>query len=82
MSEPAFHIVEFSPAYAEAWRTLNDAWLAEGGFAIEAKDRKVLDDPQGQILALGGRIFFIERAGEAVGCCALMAMDDGGFEVA
>lgn len=53
MSEPAFHIVEFSPAYAEAWRTLNEAWLAEGGFAIEAKDRKVLDDPLGQILALG-----------------------------
>ena len=82
MSEPVFRIVEFSPAYAEAWRTLNEAWLAEGGFAIEPKDRKVLDDPQGQILTQGGRIYFIERAGEAVGCCALMAMDDGGFEVA
>ena len=42
---------------------------------------EVLDDPQGQILTQGGRIYFIERAGEAVGCCALMAMDDGGFEV-
>lgn len=82
MSEHAFRIVEFSPALAEEWRALNEAWLAEGGFAIEAKDRKVLDDPQGQILALGGRIFFVEREDDIVGCCALMAMDDGGFEVA
>ena len=56
--------------------------LAEGGFAVEAKDRKVLDDPQGQILASGGRIYFIQRGDDVVGCCALMAMEDGGFEVA
>jgi len=82
MSEHEFRIVAFSPAHREAWRALNEAWLAEGGFAVEAKDRKVLDDPEGQILAPGGRIFFVERDEEAVGCCALMAMDDGGFEVA
>lgn len=75
----------FDPSAAAdsaAWRSLNEAWLAEGGFAIEAKDRKVLEDPQGQILAQGGRIFFIQRGDDVVGCCALMAMDDGGFEVA
>lgn len=82
MSEQEFRIVAFSPVHREAWRALNEAWLAEGGFAVEAKDRKVLDDPEGQILAPGGRIFFVERDGQAVGCCALMAMDDGGFEVA
>lgn len=82
MSEHAFHVVEFSPAHGPVWRALNEAWLVEGGFAIEAKDRKVLDDPQGQILAPGGRIFFIEQDGQVAGCCALMAMDDGGFEVA
>ncbi|MBN9479293.1 MAG: GNAT family N-acetyltransferase [Bordetella sp.] len=82
MSEQAFRIIEFSPAHGDAWRALNEAWLVEGGFAIEAKDRKVLDDPRGQILTPGGRIFFIQRGDEIVGCCALMAMDDGGFEVA
>ena len=75
-------IVPFRPDHAAAWAALNEAWLAEGGFAVEAKDRKVIDDPQGAILRLGGRIFMAERAGEAIGCCALMAMDDGGFEVA
>lgn len=82
MSEQAFQIVAYAPVHRGAWRTLNEAWLAEGGFAVEGKDRKVLDDPEGQILAPGGRIFFVERDGAVVGCCALMAMDDGGFEVA
>lgn len=75
-------IVAFEPRHAEAWAALNTAWLIEGGFDIEAKDRKVIDDPQGQILAPGGRIFVVEQAGQAIGCCALMAMQDGGFEVA
>ncbi|QBX37770.1 N-acetyltransferase [Brevundimonas sp. S30B] len=81
MTEDA-RIVAFEPRHAEAWAALNTAWLIEGGFEIEAKDRKVIDDPEGAILAPGGRIFIVELDGEAVGCCALMAMDDGGFEVA
>lgn len=75
-------IVAFEPRHAEAWAAMNTAWLIEGGFEIEAKDRKVIDDPKGQILTPGGRIFMVEQKGEAVGCCALMAMQDGGFEVA
>lgn len=75
-------VVDYRPEHAAAWTALNEAWLAEGGFAIEAKDRKVIDDPEGAILAPGGRIFVAERSGEAIGCCALMPMDDGGFEVA
>lgn len=82
MTDAALRIVEYQARHADVWRALNEAWLAEGGFAVEAKDRKVLDDPEGQILAPGGRIFFIERDGQAVACCALMAMGDGGFEVA
>lgn len=75
-------IVPFRPDHAAAWAALNEAWLAEGGFEVEAKDRKVIDDPQGAILDRGGRIFMAERDGQAIGCCALMAMEDGGFEVA
>ena len=75
-------IVPFRPGHAAAWAALNRAWLAEGGFAVEAKDRKVIEDPQESILDPGGRIFMAECEGEAIGCCALMPMDDGGFEVA
>lgn len=81
MLNPA-HILPFEPRHATAWAALNLAWLAEGGFAVEAKDRKVIDDPVGAILAPGGRIFMVERDGVALGCCALIAMADGGFEVA
>lgn len=75
------HIVPFTPAHGAAWKDLNTGWLAEGGFALEAKDHLTLDDPQGQILAKGGRIFFAERDGVPVGCCGLIAMADGGYEV-
>lgn len=75
-------IIPFRPDHAAAWAALNRAWLAEGGFVVEAKDRAVIDDPGAAILECGGRIFIAEREGEAVGCCALMPMADGGFEVA
>jgi len=74
-------IVEFEPAHAEAFRVLNEAWIGKY-FAIEAKDREVLDDPQGKIIAKGGRVFMAIKDGVAVGCAALLKMDDGGYEVA
>ncbi|ODT88898.1 GNAT family N-acetyltransferase [Phenylobacterium sp. SCN 70-31] len=74
-------IVEFAPRHAEAFRTLNEAWISKH-FAIEAKDREVLGDPQRKIVAPGGRIFMAMNGDEAVGCVALVKMADGGFEVA
>ncbi|MBL8770867.1 MAG: GNAT family N-acetyltransferase [Phenylobacterium sp.] len=74
-------IVEFEPGHAEAFRTLNEAWISKH-FAIEPKDREVLGDPQGKIIAPGGRVFMALLGGEPVGCVALMKMDDGGYEVA
>jgi ribosomal protein S18 acetylase RimI-like enzyme len=74
-------IVEFAPEHAEAFCTLNEAWISKY-FAIEAKDREVLDDPYGKIIAKGGRIFMALKDGEAVGCVALLKMADGGYEVA
>jgi len=60
---------------------LNEAWLMAGGFALDAKDRRVPDDPQGAVLGQGVFIFIAERDVEPVGCCSLMAMADGGHEV-
>jgi len=74
-------IVEFEPRHAEAFRTLNEAWISRH-FTLEAKDREVLEDPQGKIIAKGGRIFMALKDGEAVGCVALIRMADGGYEVA
>jgi ribosomal protein S18 acetylase RimI-like enzyme len=77
----AVDIVPYRPDHAAAWVALNEFWILDGGYAIEAKDRWVLDDPDGAILSRGGVIFMAERAGEAVGCCSLMVMDDRGYEV-
>jgi len=79
-AESPVRIVDYQPRHAAAWARLNEAWLAEGGFAIEAKDRRSIDDPEGVFLAPGGRIFIAEREGEALGCCALIRLEDG-FEV-
>ncbi|MDO9078745.1 MAG: GNAT family N-acetyltransferase [Brevundimonas sp.] len=74
-------IVSYRPDHAAAWRSLNEDWLRAGGYALEAKDQLVLSDPRGVILYRGGHIFIAERDGAPVGCCSLMAMADGGFEV-
>ena len=74
-------IVEFRPEHASAFRELNIAWIAKH-FAVEPKDLEVLEDPEGKILAKGGRIFLALHEGEPVGCVAMIRMSDGGFEVA
>lgn len=79
-ADPAARIVDYRPDHAAAWARLNEAWLAEGGFAVEAKDRRSIDDPEGVFLAPGGRILIAEAQGRAVGCCALIRLEDG-FEV-
>ena len=74
-------IVEFEPKHAAAFKALNEAWISKY-FVLEPKDREVLEDPHGKIIAKGGRIFMAMHEGEAVGCVALLAMPDGGYEVA
>lgn len=74
-------IVRFRPELAGAFKALNEAWITRL-FALEPKDLVVLNDPQGQIVDPGGQVLFVLEDGEAAGCCALMALPDGGFEVA
>jgi ribosomal protein S18 acetylase RimI-like enzyme len=77
----AMPVVHFRPELAGAFKALNEAWITRL-FALEPKDLVVLGDPQGQIIDPGGAVFFALEDGEAVGCCAMMALPDGGFEVA
>ena len=70
-------IVPYRPDHADAWAALNESWLAEGGFAVEAKDRKVIDDPQGAILDPGGREAIVH--GEVDGRILEAVRGTGGF---
>jgi GNAT superfamily N-acetyltransferase len=63
-----------------AFRELNEAWIQQF-FSIEAKDREVLGDPLEHILRPGGEIVMAILGGRAIGCCALLAMADGSFEI-
>jgi len=74
-------IVDFEPRHATAWKSLNEAWITQL-FKLEPKDIEVLDHPQAKILDPGGHIFMAERDGAPIGCAALIALADGGFEVA
>jgi DNA-binding MarR family transcriptional regulator/N-acetylglutamate synthase-like GNAT family acetyltransferase len=74
-------IVDFVPAYADVFRALNEEWIMRW-FRMEESDHKALDHPQEYILDRGGHIFIALYRGTPVGTCALIAMDDGGFELA
>jgi N-acetylglutamate synthase-like GNAT family acetyltransferase len=78
----AMAVIDFEPRHADAFRTLNEAWINRF-FAMEGKDAEIIGDPQGQIIAKGGHVFLaVEEDGAPVGCVALIPMADGGFELA
>ena len=72
-------IVDYKPAYREAFRTLNEEWISTW-FKMEEADYKALDDPKGYILNKGGHILVAIYEGEAVGVCALIRMKDPEYD--
>ena len=81
MQETELTIREFEPGDEAAFRRLNEEWIRHY-FVIEPKDEAVFADPRGSILDRGGRIFLAVLDGQPVGCCALLRMNSGEFEVA
>jgi len=81
LSGPAIEIVEFQPHYARYFRDLNYEWLEEY-FEVEPYDRIVLNDPQKQIIKLGGYVFFALADAEVVGACALLKHTEKKYELA
>ncbi len=65
---------------AAAFRALNESWIVQH-FSLEEKDERTLGDPDGTILAKGGRILMVEERGTAMGCVALIPMGDGVVEL-
>jgi putative acetyltransferase len=70
-----------SPEDAAAFRDLNVAWI-ERFFGMEEHDHEMLGDPEGYILRPGGRIVMAFVGERAMGCCALIPVRPGVFEVA
>jgi putative acetyltransferase len=74
-------IREFRPGDEADFRKLNEEWIIRH-FVLEQKDVASLADPQRGILDRGGRIFMAVQDGQPIGCCALLAMVPGEFELA
>jgi DNA-binding MarR family transcriptional regulator len=74
-------IVDFQPDYQQAFRQLNEEWITRY-FKMEEGDYKALDHPMEYIIDKGGYIFMALYKDEPIGTCALIRMDDGGFELA
>jgi len=72
--------IDFQPEHAAAFKDLNVAWITKH-FAIEAKDLDVLDAPVAKVLEKGGHIVMAMDGETPVGCCALILLPDGGFEI-
>ncbi|WP_407572555.1 GNAT family N-acetyltransferase [Deinococcus altitudinis] len=81
LTSPVVHIgLASRPEDLLAFRTLNEEWITRF-FTLEEADRRQLGDPEGQILAPGGRIFVAHLDARTVGCVALRPTGAGEFEV-
>lgn len=74
-------IVDFSPSYQAAFKSLNYEWISKF-FSVEESDRKMLEDPYNYIIDKGGTILIALLDDEPVGTCALISMADDTFELA
>src|ERR1700679_3335464 len=71
----------FQEGDAEAFRELNE-WGIARYFKVEEQDLIQLNDPGGNMLQSGGQIGVAMSDGERIGCCALVFVKTGVFEVA
>lgn len=71
----------FRKGDGEAFRALNEQWITHY-FRLEPQDLELLGDPETHILACGGKIIVAAQKEEVIGCCALLALGSGVFEVA
>jgi len=74
-------VFEYESEYATDFARLNYEWV-EKYFEIEKNDRKVLDNPEINVIKPGGQIFFARIKDEVVGTVALVNVDEDTFELA
>lgn len=71
----------FAPGDEAAFRDINLEWI-ERYFAVEPKDREVLDNPRKYILDPGGAILLAVEGAHVLGVVSLILMGEGSVELA
>lgn len=79
-TENIVEIIPFSPELKDHIKTLNLQWLTKY-FRVEEKDELVLSNPQEEIIAKGGMIFYAKLNNEILGTVSLMKIDGENFEL-
>ncbi|HEX7918544.1 MAG TPA: GNAT family N-acetyltransferase [Gemmatimonadales bacterium] len=74
-------IVPYESKYRSAFRELNEEWL-NFYMEVEPEDERVLNDPEGTILAPGGVIVLAVDDGVPIGTGALINEGNGKYELA
>ncbi|KQR26757.1 MULTISPECIES: GNAT family N-acetyltransferase [Curtobacterium] len=69
-----------TPADAEAFRTLNEAWITRY-FTLEDEDRVFLSDPVGRVVEQGGAVLVARLDDQVVGCIGVVPTTPGVFEL-
>jgi GNAT superfamily N-acetyltransferase len=72
-------IIPFSLQYAPDFKSINEEWI-NAFFTLEEADRRVLENPQKEIISKGGHILMAVQNNEAVGTCALIPSHYPGFD--
>lgn len=78
--ENTVEIVGYAPHFRQAFHDLNIAWL-ERYFTVEPVHRHTLENPESEIIADGGEIFFAVRGDDILGTVAVRREGDGIFEL-
>jgi putative acetyltransferase len=77
----ALRLVTWRPELRSDFERLNREWI-ERYFTVEQEDRRVFDDPEGEIVGPGGQVFFLLDEGGVRGTCAVIRRDGETFELA
>ncbi|UCE40784.1 MAG: bifunctional helix-turn-helix transcriptional regulator/GNAT family N-acetyltransferase [Candidatus Aminicenantes bacterium] len=77
----AIEIFDFTSKFKEYFQKLNYEWL-EKYFKVEDLDRKILFNPEEEIILKGGHILFARLGDEIVGTTAVLKRDEKTYEIA
>ncbi|HXE56813.1 MAG TPA: GNAT family N-acetyltransferase, partial [Gemmatimonadales bacterium] len=74
-------VVDYRPEHRDHFRDLNLEWIGRY-FEVEDEDRRVLGDPEREILAPGGAILMAVSGEDVLGTCALIRHGPDTLELA
>ena len=78
------NIVPYKKKYKSDFAKLNYEWLDKyfKTVKVEAEDKRLLNNPEREIIKKGGEIFFALKNENVVGTCAVIKIDDSMYELA